>query len=164
MNIITLIDTFLNNINNFLSNSNPTFHELENNIEQSSIDFNLNFIRTLLESLDLDYKNSKERKDKYYVQETLSRTLITSLGLLTFNKTYYRSKNKNDNNKYDYYCYLDDYLNIIKWSKITERAEVKLINNALSNGYSWSASNLFLTIMYPDKPFLKKLNLLIIII
>ena len=141
MNIITLINTFLNNINEFLSISNPTFYELENNIEQSSINFNLNFIKILLESLDLDYKNSKERKDKYYVQETFSRTLITSLGLLTFNKTYYRSKKKNINNKYDYYCYLDDYLNIVKWSKITERAEVKLINNALDNGYSWSSIN-----------------------
>ena len=140
MNIITLINTFLNNISNFLSNSNPTFNDLESTIEKSSSDFNINFLKILLESLDLDYKNSKERKDKYYVQETFSRTLITSLGILTFNKTYYRSKKKN-NNKYNYYCYLDDYLNLIKWSKITERAEVKLINNALDNGMCWSANN-----------------------
>ena len=141
MNIIPLINTFLNNINEFLSISNPTFYELENNIEQSSINFNLNFIKCLLENVDLEYKNSKERKKIYYVHQTFPRTLITSLGLLTFNKTYYRSKTKNNNNKFDYYCYLDDFLDIAKWSKMTERAEVKLINNALDNGYSWSGNN-----------------------
>ena len=56
--------------------------------------------------LDLEYKNSKERKDKYYVQQTRERTLITSLGLITFNKTYYKSKNKIDG-KYEYYSYLE---------------------------------------------------------
>lgn len=68
------------------------------------------------------------------------RTLITSLGLLTFNKTYYKSKNK-INGKYKYYSYLEDYLGIAKWAKMTLVAEVILINNALDNGYSWSANN-----------------------
>ena len=88
----------------------------------------------------LEYKNSKERKDKYYVQQTRERTLITSLGLLTFKKTYYKSKEKM-NGKYEYYSYLEDYLGISKWAKMTLAAEVILINNALDNGYSWSANN-----------------------
>lgn len=66
--------------------------------------------------------------------------MIASLGLLTFNKTYYKSKNK-INGKYKYYSYLEDYLGIAKWAKMTIAAEVKFINNALDNGYYWSANN-----------------------
>ena len=45
------------------------------------------------------------------------------------------------NGKYEYYSYLEDYLGIAKWAKMTLAAEVILINNALDNGYSWSANN-----------------------
>lgn len=66
--------------------------------------------------------------------------MITSLGLLTFNKTYYKSKIK-VNGKHQYYSYLEYYLGVSKWAKMTLAAEVILINNALDNGYSWSANN-----------------------
>ena len=100
----------------------------------------LDVLKQILEYLDLEYKNSKERKEKYYVQQTRERTLITSLGLLTFDKTYYKSKIK-VNGKHQYYSYLEDYLGVSKWAKMTLAAEVILINNALDNGYTWSANN-----------------------
>ena len=53
-----------------------------------------------------------------YVQLIIERTLITSIGLITFNKTYYKSKKK-INGKCEYYGYLEDYLGITKWSKMT---------------------------------------------
>lgn len=139
MNIISLFQSLVNHLSNILEN-NLFLHELEHNISNSTNELNLNILKQLLEYLDLEYKNSKERKDKYYVQQTRERTLITSLGLLTFNKTYYKSKKK-INGKYEYYSYLEDYLGIAKWAKMTLAAEVILINNALDNGYSWSANN-----------------------
>ena len=139
MNIISLFESFVNHLNEICKN-NSFLHELEHNISNSTNTLNLDILRNILESLDLEYKNSKERKDKYYVQQTRERTLITSLGLLTFNKTYYKSKTK-INGKYEYYSYLEDYLGVSKWAKMTLAAETKLINNALENGYSWSANN-----------------------
>jgi len=139
MNIIPLFQSFVNHLSNILLN-NQFLHELEHNISDSTNELNLDILKQILEYLDLEFKNSKERKKKYYVQQTRERTLITSLGLLTFNKTYYKSKNKVDG-KYKYYSYLEDYLGIEKWAKMTLAAEVKLINNALDNGYSWSANN-----------------------
>lgn len=139
MNIISLFQSFVNHLSNILEN-NLFLHDLEHNIIDSTTDLNLDILRQTLEYLDLEYKNSKERKSLYYVQQTRKRTLITSLGLLTFNKTYYKSKNK-INGKYKYYSYLEDYLGIAKWAKMTLAAEVILINNALDNGYSWSANN-----------------------
>ena len=139
MNIISLFQSLVNHLSNILEN-NLFLHELEHNIFNSTNELNLDILKQILEYLDLEYKNSKKRKDKYYVQQTRERTLITSLGLLTFNKTYYKSKEK-INGKYKYYSYLEDYLGIAKWAKMTLAAEVILINNALDNGYSWSAYN-----------------------
>lgn len=139
MNIISLFESFVNHLNKICKN-NSFLHELEHNISISTNSLNLDVLKNILESLDLEYKNSKERKEKYYIQQTRERTLITSLGLLTFNKTYYKSKNK-INGKYEYYSFLEDYLGISKWAKLTLAAETKLINNALDNGYSWSSNN-----------------------
>lgn len=139
MNIISLFQSLVNHLSSILEN-NLFLHELEHNIFNSTKALNLNILKQILEYLDLEYKNSKERKNKYYVQQTRERTLITSLGLLTFNKTYYKSKEK-INGKYEYYSYLEDYLGISKWAKMTLATEVILINNALDNGYSWSANN-----------------------
>lgn len=113
---------------------------MEHNISNSTNTLNLDILRNILEYLDLEYKNSKERKDKYYVQQTRERTLITSLGLITFNKTYYKSKNK-INGKYVYYSYLEDCLGIDKWAKMSLSCEVNLINNALDNGMTWASVN-----------------------
>lgn len=139
MNIIPLFQSLVNHLSKILVN-NQFLHEIEHNISDSTTELNLDILKQILEYLDLEYKNSKERKDIYYVQQTRERTLITSLGLLTFNKTYYKSKNK-INGKYEYYSYLEDYLGIAKWAKMTLAAEVLLINNALDNGYSWSSNN-----------------------
>lgn len=139
MNIIPLFQSLVNHLSKILIN-NQFLHEIEHNISDSTTQLNLDILRQILEYLDLKYKNSKERKDKYYVQQTRERTLITSLGLLTFNKTYYKSKKK-VNGKYEYYSYLEDYLGVAKWAKMTLATEVLLINNALDNGYSWSSNN-----------------------
>lgn len=139
MNILSLFQSFVNHLSNILVN-NQYLHEIEHNINKSTSTLNLDTLKQILEFLDLEYKNSNERKEKYYVQQTRQRTLITSLGLLTFNKTYYKSKEK-INNKYEYYSFLEDYLGIAKWAKMTLAAETKLINNALDNGYTWSANN-----------------------
>lgn len=139
MNILSLFDSFLNHFNNIL-HENIYFHELETKIYESTHDLNLDILREILEFIDLDFKNSKERKNEFHVQCTRQRTLITSLGIITFNKTYYRSKEKT-NDKYQFFSYLEDYLGLDKWAKMTLKAEVNLINNALDNGMSWSVKN-----------------------
>ena len=139
MNILTLFNSFVNHLSNILDN-NLFLHELEHNLSDSTNSLNLDILKQILEYLDLEYKNSKERKEKYYVQQTRERTLITSLGIVTFNKTYYKSKKK-INGKYQYYSYLEDYIGIDKWAKLSLSAEVALINNALDNGCSWASKN-----------------------
>jgi len=139
MNILSLFQAFVNHLNNFLKDS-ICLHDLESEINFSTNQLNLETLKTILESIDLEYKNSKARKEIYYIQATKERTLITSPGLITFNKTYYRSKKK-ENDKYIFYSYLEDYLGINKWAKMTLSAITKLVNNAIENGMSWAAKN-----------------------
>jgi len=139
MNILSLFNSLVNHFNNFLS-ERISFHDLETKISASTNELNLDILKQILEAIDLNYKTSKERKDLYYVQATRERTLITSLGLITFNKTYYRSKTKL-NGKYLFYSYLEDYLGLDKWAKMTLKATINLINNALDNGMTWASEN-----------------------
>ena len=69
MNIISLFKSFVNHLNE-ICKSNSFLHELEHNIFNSTNSLNLDVLKNILESLDLEYKNSKERKEKYYVQQT----------------------------------------------------------------------------------------------
>lgn len=139
MNILPLFNSFVNHLGAFLD-ENIVLHKLESKITDSTNDLNLKILIDILEFLDLTYKESKQRKDKYYIHSVRERTLITSLGLVSFNKTYYRSKKK-INRKYEFFSYLEDYLGIDKWAKMTLKAEVDLINNAVDNGMSWASNN-----------------------
>jgi len=140
MDILSLFLSFVNHFEGFLTDS-ISFHKLEALITDSTSELNLDVLGNILDAIDLEFKNSRERKDKWIVQETRPRSLITSLGLITFRKTYYHSKVRKNNGKFDYYSYTEDYLGIDKWSKMTLSAETKLINNALDNGMTWAAEN-----------------------
>jgi len=135
MNILPLFNSFLYYFNDILK-ENIKLHDLESRIYNSTNTLNLNTLKDILEFIDLSYKHSKERKELYYVKDTRARTLVTSLGLVEFNKTYYRSKVDNK-----YFSYLEDYLSVDKWAKMTLKAEVNLINNSLDNGMSWASTN-----------------------
>lgn len=76
MNILPLIKNFLNDFNkNFENKTN--LYELENYIVSKGDKLTENLLVTFIEGLDLEYKKSKERKEKYYVKETRNRTLLT---------------------------------------------------------------------------------------
>lgn len=156
MNILTLFNSFINHFSNILKD-NISFHELESKIYNSTNELNLDILREILEFIDLDYKNSKERKLFYSVKETRKRSLITSLGIVYFNKTYYKSKNT-INGKHYYFSYLEDYLGLDKWAKMTLKAEVNLINNALDNGMSWSGKNTIPNISVSRQTISKKIK------
>ena len=50
-------------------------------------------IITTFEELDNNFKNSAERKSRYYINKSnVSRTLITIVGEVSFKRTYYKNK------------------------------------------------------------------------
>ena len=139
MNIISLFYPILQDINQTLL-QNPYFYELESKIKDVGQTLTIEMLKQYLEAIDKKYKNSKERKDIYYVQCTRKRTLITSIGLVTFNKTYYKSKRK-INGKYEFFSFIEEILGLEKWAKMSINAEVDLVNMALDVNTSYAAAN-----------------------
>ena len=134
MNNITLFDTFLKYFLKENANSPLSFSNLEKNIVDFGDKSILNFYKYIIEKIDLDYKNSNERKEKYYVKETYSRTLLTSLGPLTLSLTRYKHKETGKS-----YCYTRECLNILPYQRLTHFAEYKLVKNSIEYNMSQAA-------------------------
>lgn len=112
MNILSqnLINSIKNNAKNLL---NPKFYYLSDLIVDSIFNYiePLNYVQLMqivestvvstikntivsyLEKLDFIYKNSIERKTKFYINKSnVKRTITTIFGDISFKRTYYRSK------------------------------------------------------------------------
>ena len=135
MNILPLFQIYENLINNLLS-SNPYFHELESKIIDIGDELTIDILREIIELIDITFKNSKERKDKYYVKATRQRTIITSIGLLTFTKTYYVDKLSKE-----HFSFIEEVLGLPKWSKMTLCAEVALLKMSLDTNMEYASKN-----------------------
>ena len=103
-----LIDKFKEILHKFFDNINSksTYHDYFLNLQLLSNEINKSIIINLFEAVDNVFKNSKERKDKFYINKSnVPRTLITIFGTITFNRTLYQDKITGE-----FYFYLDDIL------------------------------------------------------
>lgn len=98
----SLIDNFaLNKEKNRYSNLFILFQELVNS-------FSCSFFKSFFEALDKQFRNSKERKEKYVINKSnVERTLITIFGTINFHRTLYQDKRTGE-----YFFYLDDLLGV----------------------------------------------------
>jgi len=71
-------------------------------------------IKEYLEIMDLEFRNSPKRKDRYYVAYTGPRTIITMYGEITYIRTLYKDRHDGS-----YYCYVDEKLGIGKYYRYT---------------------------------------------
>ena len=71
-----------------------------------------------LEKMDLDFKQSKIRKDRYYVKDYLPRTIVCMFGELTYNRTIYLDKDTGER-----FIYVDEKMGI--WPRIRYTQDVR---------------------------------------
>ena len=105
-----LIDKFKEILHKFFDNINSknTYHDYFLNLQLLSNEINKSIIINLFEAVDNVFKNSKERKDKFYINKSnVPRTLITIFGTITFNRTLYQDKITGE-----FYFYLDNILGL----------------------------------------------------
>lgn len=95
----------------------------------------------LIEMVDEAYRNSKQRKKIFKIHDYRYRTLITSVGILTFKTTYYKRKKK-DPSLSDYYCYILDILQIESRTRMTYEAVTNLIDLNVKNNSIYAADKL----------------------
>ena len=71
-------------------------------------------IKEFLEEMDRRFRNSPNRKQRYYVAYTGPRTIITMYDEITYTRTLYKDRLDGS-----YYCYVDEKLGISKYIRYT---------------------------------------------
>lgn len=134
MNNITFFDTFLKYFFEKNEDICLSFANLEDCIVKFTDESALEFYKFIIEKIYLDYKKSDERKKKYVVKETYSRTLLTSLGPITLSLTRYKDRKTGKS-----FCYTRDFLNILPYQRMTLFAKFKIAENSIEFNMSQAA-------------------------
>ena len=134
MNIVTLLEELVNSLivaeDTFFQNPKD-FYSLEKSVKSTTEAFSASFLGNVLTSMNEKIYEDGWRKNKYTVQRTDKRTLISSVGDITFESTYFRSK---ADGRHHYL--VEEILGLDKQERFTEEAEVILLTEALKTSYS----------------------------
>ena len=133
MNIIALIKNLENTFNESFK-TNLDFFDLESKIMNIGDNFTLELYSKVIEYLDNSFMISKERKDKYYVKEFLTRNILTSMGYVSIKFRAYTDKTTKKR-----YVFIRDVLNLKPYQRITDEAQYQLTKYAMEENMSQSA-------------------------
>ena len=138
MSIVTLLDVLVKGLieaeEKFLENPKD-FYSLEKAIKSTTEEFSAKYLGEVLSSVDEQICKCGWRKGKYNIQRKDKRTIITSVGDVTFDCTYF--KNKAEEGKYIYL--LEEMIGLDKHERFSEEAEVMMLTEALKTSYKEAA-------------------------
>lgn len=133
MKIIPLINEFTNTFNEtFSENLNP--FNLESKIRNVGDSFTLKLYESFLNYIDDKFRNSKQRKQQYYIKETRRRNLISSIGCISINSTSYIDKNTKER-----FVLLREILHLKPYQRLTNEAEYQLVKYSMNENMSQAA-------------------------
>lgn len=139
MNIVSLFDTLLTSIfdaeQSFFENS-KNFSELEASVKSSTNAFAASFLGAILSEMDQAIRNTSWRNGRYTIHRNDTRTLISSVGDISFKCTYYKSKT--EKNTFTYL--LEDLIGLERNERFTEVAEALMLCEALKTSYAEAAN------------------------
>lgn len=128
-----LVDSF-----SFDSNTSSNYFNLFSTIQESTRECIKSVIISAFEEIDTDFKNSYQRKSRYYINKSnVPRTLITIVGEITFNRTYFVSKYSKKK-----FFYLDYVLNLPKYDHYDPIVKAIAINNSINTSQAQSSRDL----------------------
>lgn len=105
-----LIDYLINNLFN-INTCNNTYIEFINKIQEFSINIIKDTITEVFNELDNNFKNSLQRIKYYNINKSnVKRTIISIVGEITFQRTYFESKDKSNK-----FFYIDKIFNLPKY-------------------------------------------------
>ena len=134
MDIVSLFETLANEILSAeeIFYKNPKdFYSLERSVKTSTESFAAAFLGEVLSSLDSCISKSSWRAGRYVCHRLDKRTLISSVGDITFNSTYYRSIGEHKG----FTHLVEDVIGLEKNERFTEEAEVVLLQEAMKTSY-----------------------------
>lgn len=138
MDIITLLDEFVKGIlaaeEKFFKNPKD-FYTLETSVKSSAESFSAGFLGMVLTNINTCLCQDPWRKMKYNICRHDRRTLITSVGDVIFESTYFKSRD--DNRTYHYL--LEEILGLEAHERFSEAAETAILTEALKTSYEEAA-------------------------
>ena len=134
MNIVTLLEVLVKGLNEaeekFFENIKD-FYSFETAVKGATESFAASYLGAVLSSIDEQISKDAWRKDKYNIQRHDTRTIISSVGDVTFDCTYYQSRE----NKKEYHYLLEELLGVSAHERFSEAAEEKILTEALKTSY-----------------------------
>lgn len=138
MDIVSLLDNLLTSVfkaeKDFFENPRE-FSNLEASVKSSTEAFAAGFLGAILSEMDQAIRKSAWREQRYVVHRKDTRTLISSVGDISFECTYFRSRT--DQSKFTHL--LEDLIGLEKNERFTEVAEATILCEALKTSYSEAA-------------------------
>lgn len=135
--LYSFIDLLVDNFS-FCNNNSTNYLNLFSMVQESTRDCIKSIIISTFEEIDKDFKNSYARKSRYYINKSnVSRTLITIVGEITFNRTYYISKYSKKK-----FFYLDTIFDLPKGDHYDPIIKAIAINNSINTSQSQAARDL----------------------
>lgn len=136
MEIVSLLHFLVNGLieaeDKFYSNPKD-FHSLEKATKATTDAVAAQFMSAVLSTLDEQIYNNAVRKENYNAQRKRKRTLVSSVGDLTFDCTLYRKKGVKAGG---YVALLPQMIGLDKHERFTEEAEVVILTEALKTSYA----------------------------
>ena len=112
------------------------FADFEKGITEVVSGLGREFIRITLEEINEAFRKSQLRKDKWYIEDTDKKQLITTLGTVAFKKTLFRSKTECREDGKEVMCYLlDKALGFTANQRMTEGAAERIYEEAAQTSY-----------------------------
>lgn len=134
MDIVSLLELLVNGLmeaeEKFLDNPKD-FYSLEKAVKSTTEAFSAKFLGEVLSSVNKQIYNCNWRQGKYKVQRNDKRTIITSVGDVTFDCTYYKRLTEEGG----YVSLLEKMIGLDKHERFSEEAEVLLLTEALKTSY-----------------------------
>lgn len=134
MDIVSLLELLVNGLfeaeEKFLDNPKD-FYSLEKSVKSTTEAFLAKFLGEILSSVNKQIYDCSWRQGRYKVQRNGKRTIIASVGDVTFDCTYYKRLTEEGG----YVSLLEDMIGLEKHERFSEEAEVLLLTEALKTSY-----------------------------
>jgi len=138
MDIVSLLDTLLTSVfkaeKEFFENPKE-FSNLETSVKSSTEAFAAGFLGAILSEMDQAIRKSVWREQHYVVHRNDTRTLVSSVGDISFECTYFRSRT--DHSRFTHL--LEDLIGLERNERFTEVAEAAMLCEALKTSYAEAA-------------------------
>lgn len=138
MDIVALLDVLVKEIlaaeEKFLKNPKD-FYGLETTVKASAESFSADFLGMVLSSMNERLCKDTWRKINYNICRHDQRTLITSVGDVVFDSTYFKRRDEDEG----YHYLLEEILGLEAHERFSEAAESAILTEALKTSYEEAA-------------------------